>query len=115
MDINRFAFVDSGALDFSGGGALHIFGGFSGLAALWILGPREGRFTRNGQVREKNSPVTADSSHIELVWFEVCVYPIDWCLAKKYSFSITTNLRGSCIFTNLLVARCICRRKFAHY
>jgi ammonium transporter, Amt family len=38
-----------GALDFAGSGAVHTLGGFIGLAGAIVLGPRFGRFDKNGK------------------------------------------------------------------
>lgn len=40
-----------GALDFAGSGAVHAIGGFVGLAGAMVLGPRFGKFTKNGKAR----------------------------------------------------------------
>ncbi|GMH37897.1 hypothetical protein BSKO_05781 [Bryopsis sp. KO-2023] len=39
-------FLDSGVLDYAGCGVVHMTGGFAGLWAAWIVGPRVGRFYR---------------------------------------------------------------------
>lgn len=41
-----------GFLDTAGGSAVHVIGGFTALGALVVLGPRLGRFSRTGEVRE---------------------------------------------------------------
>jgi Amt family ammonium transporter len=51
-----------GFLDTAGGAAVHIIGGFTALGALVVLGPRFGRFSRTGEVREipgHNLPLAA--------------------------------------------------------
>jgi Amt family ammonium transporter len=40
-----------GALDFAGSGVVHVIGGFVGLAGALVLGPRFGRYDRNGKPR----------------------------------------------------------------
>lgn len=39
-----------GMLDFAGSAVVHAFGGFSALAAVWVLGPRRGKFNTDGSV-----------------------------------------------------------------
>ncbi len=51
-----------GFLDTAGGSAVHVIGGFTALGALVVLGPRFGRFSRTGEVREipgHNLPLAA--------------------------------------------------------
>jgi Amt family ammonium transporter len=51
-----------GFLDTAGGTAVHMIGGFTALAAIVVLGPRFGRFSRTGEVREipgHNLPLAA--------------------------------------------------------
>lgn len=51
-----------GFLDTAGGAAVHTIGGFTALGALVVLGPRFGRFSRTGEVREipgHNLPLAA--------------------------------------------------------
>ncbi len=40
-----------GVRDFAGSGVVHAVGGFTGLAACWLIGPRIGKFGKNGEVR----------------------------------------------------------------
>lgn len=40
-----------GAVDFAGSGVVHAVGGFTGLAACWLIGPRLGKYTKDGKVR----------------------------------------------------------------
>jgi ammonium transporter, Amt family len=51
-----------GFLDSAGGAAVHTVGGFTALAAIIVLGPRFGRFSRTGETREvpgHNLPIAA--------------------------------------------------------
>ena len=40
-------------IDFAGSGIVHMVGGFSGLMGAYFLGPRKGRFDKDGSVIEK--------------------------------------------------------------
>jgi ammonium transporter, Amt family len=40
-----------GVRDFAGSGVVHAVGGFTGLAACWLVGPRIGKYGKNGEVR----------------------------------------------------------------
>lgn len=51
-----------GFLDTAGGAAVHMIGGFTALGAIVVLGPRLGRFSRTGEVRDipgHNLPLAA--------------------------------------------------------
>ena len=54
-----------GFVDLAGGGAVHAIGAWCSLAGLLVLGPRLGRFGRNGEVRDipgHNLPMVAANS-----------------------------------------------------
>ena len=40
-----------GVRDFAGSGVVHAVGGFTGIAACWLVGPRIGKYGKNGEVR----------------------------------------------------------------
>jgi ammonium transporter len=40
-----------GVRDFAGSGVVHAVGGFTGLAACWLIGPRIGKYGKDGSVR----------------------------------------------------------------
>jgi ammonium transporter, Amt family len=51
---NSNAVIETGIIDFSGSGVVHITGGLAALFATYILGPRQGRFyDRNGNKLSK--------------------------------------------------------------
>jgi Amt family ammonium transporter len=43
--------AELGAVDFAGSGVVHAVGGFTGLAACLLIGPRLGKYTKDGKVR----------------------------------------------------------------
>jgi ammonium transporter, Amt family len=44
-----------GFIDFAGGSAVHMIGGFASLAGITVLGPRLGRYSRDGQLKRMDS------------------------------------------------------------
>ncbi len=44
-----------GFMDFAGGSAVHMVGGFAALAGIAVLGPRLGRYSRDGQLKKMDS------------------------------------------------------------
>lgn len=59
-----------GMKDFAGSAAVHAVGGWSSLAAVWVLGPRLGKFNQDGSVnviRAHNMPLAALGTFI--LWF----------------------------------------------
>jgi len=65
---NPHALLGSGAIDFAGGGVVHLTGGICAFIAVWILGPRTGRFyDATGKMIENPTRVKGSS-----VSFQVC-------------------------------------------
>ncbi|MCK6423840.1 MAG: ammonium transporter [Burkholderiaceae bacterium] len=62
-----------GFIDFAGDGAVHTVGAAAALAGVWVLGPRLGRFGRQGEVRDipgHNLPMVALGGFVLwLGWF----------------------------------------------
>jgi Amt family ammonium transporter len=57
-----------GMVDFAGSSVVHAFGGFSALAAAWMVGPRKGRFgTPSSIFRPSNLPLAFAGTFI--LWF----------------------------------------------
>jgi ammonia channel protein AmtB len=44
-----------GIVDFSGCGAVHMVGGFSGIVGAYMVGPRIGRYNSDGTVNAKST------------------------------------------------------------
>lgn len=58
------------AIDFAGGGIVHMVGGWASLAGAWVIGPRIGRFDSNGKVNEmKGHSATLVVMGTLLLWF----------------------------------------------
>ena len=59
-----------GALDFAGSGVVHAIGGFVGLAGAMVLGPRFGRYDRNGKPRAiPGHSITLAALGVFILWF----------------------------------------------
>ena len=59
-----------GYLDFAGSGVVHVLGGGVALAAIIVIGPREGRFLASGQARRFNgSNLPLTMLGVLLLWF----------------------------------------------
>ena len=59
-----------GHLDFAGSGVVHAVGGFMGLAGAIVLGPRIGKFDRNGKARAiPGHSMTLAALGVFILWF----------------------------------------------
>jgi Amt family ammonium transporter len=65
---NPHALLGSGAIDFAGSGVVHLTGGTCALIAVWILGPRTGRFYDSAGYEIEN-PTRVKGSSVSL---QVC-------------------------------------------
>lgn len=66
---NPNAVGTNGLIDFAGSGVVHMVGGFAGLVAAKILGPRLGRFDENGKVQElRPHSVTMQALGTLILW-----------------------------------------------
>nr|AAM43910.1 putative amt protein [Chlamydomonas reinhardtii] len=62
--------LQTGAIDFAGGGVVHLTGGMAALMGAWIIGPRIGRFDASGKVNEmKGHSATLVVMGTFLLWF----------------------------------------------
>ncbi|KAG2428008.1 hypothetical protein HXX76_011994 [Chlamydomonas incerta] len=68
---NGYALIlQTGAIDFAGGGVVHLTGGMAALMGAWIIGPRIGRFDASGKVNEmKGHSATLVVMGTFLLWF----------------------------------------------
>ena len=58
------------ALDFAGSGVVHTIGGFVGLAGAMALGPRFGRYDRDGKPRAiPGHSITLATLGVFILWF----------------------------------------------
>ncbi len=59
-----------GHLDFAGSGVVHAIGGFTGLAGALVLGPRIGKFSKDGKIRAiPGHSITLAALGCFLLWF----------------------------------------------
>jgi ammonium transporter, Amt family len=87
-----------GALDFAGSGVVHAIGGFVGLAGILVIGPRIGKFNRDG------SPNAIPGHHIPMAVLGTIVLVFGWIGFNGMSTLAATDLRFTMIVTNTLLA-----------
>lgn len=98
-------FHDSGMIDFSGAGVVHMVGGFGGLAGVWIMGSRRGRFNPDGEVVE----IPGNSSIVILLgvlssWFAWYAVNAGRVLTLSDNIGILTEIGGVCAVNTTLSA-----------
>lgn len=86
-----------GYYDFAGSTVVHSVGGWAGLAALMIIGPRNGRFGPNGESRQ------FDGAHIPLAAGGMLVLYLGW-FGFNGGSSLSFNSSIATILTNTLLA-----------
>jgi Amt family ammonium transporter len=89
-----------GALDFAGSGAVHAVGGLVGLAGAIVLGPRFGRYDKNGKPRAiPGHSITLATLGVFILWFGWFGFnPGSTCDAHHLRISViavNTNLAAS--------------------
>ncbi len=87
-----------GALDFAGSGVVHAIGGFSALAGALVLGPRLGKFTKEGR------PVAIPGHHIPMAILGTIILVFGWMGFNGMSTLAAGDLRFSVIITNTILA-----------
>lgn len=86
-----------GALDFAGSGVVHAVGGFIALAGAWIVGPRIGKYRKDG------TPNAIPGHSITLAMLGVFVLFLGWFGFNPGSTFAATDLRISVIAVNTLL------------
>ena len=62
--------LGAGAVDFAGSGAVHAIGGFVGLAGAIVLGPRFGKYSKNGKpLAIPGHSITLAALGVFILWF----------------------------------------------
>ena len=91
-----------GALDFAGSSVVHMIGGFSALAGAIVIGPRIGKFKKDG------TPVAIPGHHIPMAVLGTIILFFGWFGFNGMSTLSAGDLRFSVIMANTLLAGC-CR------
>jgi Amt family ammonium transporter len=87
-----------GALDFAGSGVVHAMGGLVGLAGILVLGPRIGKFNKDGKAN------AIPGHHIPMAILGTIILVFGWIGFNGMSTLAATDLRFSIIITNTILA-----------
>ena len=87
-----------GAVDFAGSGVVHGMGGFIGLAGAMVLGPRIGKYTKDGK------PQAIPGHNIPMVVLGTFILAFGWFGFNPGSTLSGTDLRISFIVVNTMLA-----------
>ena len=84
--------ADAGFLDFAGSTVVHSVGGWTALVGIWLLGPRLGRYGRNGEV------LPIQSYNFPLAFLGVIILWLGWWGFNGGSTLAATHDVGKIIF-----------------
>jgi Amt family ammonium transporter len=87
-----------GAIDFAGSGVVHAVGGFAALAGALVLGPRIGKFGKDGK------PRTIMGHNIPMAILGTIILVFGWIGFNGVSTLAATDLRFSVIIVNTFIA-----------
>jgi Amt family ammonium transporter len=87
-----------GAVDFAGSGVVHAMGGIIGLAGAMVLGPRIGKYGKDGK------PLPLPGHHIPMVAFGTFILAFGWFGFNPGSTLAGTDLRISTVVVNTMLA-----------
>jgi Amt family ammonium transporter len=90
--------IGHGAIDFAGSGVVHAVGGFAALAGAMVLGPRIGKFGKDGK------PRAIMGHNIPIAIFGVIILVFGWVGFNGVSTLAATDLRFSVIIVNTFIA-----------
>src|SRR5204862_4805154 len=90
-----------GAVDFAGSGVVHATGGWAALALAMALGPRIGKFNKDG------SPNAIPGHNIPFVVIGTPVLVFGWMVVNPGSTPGATDLRIAVVAVNTLLAACV--------
>lgn len=88
----------AGARDFAGSGAVHAIGGFVALAAAWMVGPRIGKYNKDG------TPNPIPGHNLTYIVIGTFILFIGWFGFNSGSTLAATDLRIAVIATNTFLA-----------
>ena len=87
-----------GHVDFAGSSVVHMVGGVAALAGAWVLGPRLGKFTKDGR------PNALPGHHMPMAILGVLVLAFGWFGFNAGSTLAGTDLRVSVVAVNTMLA-----------
>ena len=90
--------IGHGAVDFAGSGVVHMVGGVTALVGAWILGPRIGKFKKDG------TPNAIPGHHIPMGIAGALILAFGWFGFNPGSTLAGTDLRIGVIATNTMLA-----------
>ena len=90
-----------GAVDFAGSGVVHATGGWAALALAMVLGPRIGKFNKDG------SPNAIPGHNIPFVVIGTLILVFGWMGFNPGSTLGATDLRIGLVAVNTLLAACV--------
>jgi Amt family ammonium transporter len=89
-----------GVLDFAGSSVVHMIGGFSALAGALVIGPRLGKFKKDG------TPVAIPGHHIPMAIAGTIILFFGWFGFNGMSTLAIGDMRFAVIIANTLLAGC---------
>jgi len=87
-----------GYVDFAGSGVVHAVGGVAGLAGALVLGPRIGKYNKDG------SPNTIPGHHIPMAMLGTFILLFGWFGFNAASTFAATDVRFAVVATNTAIA-----------
>jgi Amt family ammonium transporter len=87
-----------GYTDFAGSGVVHAMGGIAALAGAYVLGPRKGKFGKDGK------PRTLPAHHIPMAMLGTFILLFGWFGFNAASTLAATDIRFAVIATNTATA-----------
>ncbi len=87
-----------GAVDFAGSGVVHAMGGIIGLAGVMVLGPRLGKYAKDGK------PLPMPGHHVPMVVVGTFILAFGWFGFNPGSTLAGTDLRISMVVVNTMLA-----------
>ncbi len=100
-NLGKSMHLGHGAVDFAGSGVVHATGGWAALALAMILGPRIGKFNKDG------SPNAIPGHNIPFVVIGTLVLVFGWMGFNPGSTLGATDLRIGVVAVNTLLAACV--------